>query len=150
MMILRRWPRAVLTPALMLVVAAFLLWQGISILVSHANAPIWLGWVLVALGLFKGAVWSFVLVGLLRHRDIIDRHLAGASDPDTKERVKRYETIAFRVGAILGLVLAIGGTTLALSTTYRVFLVLAGYGLVMAGVFGVLGVRARRAQSAKL
>src|SRR5438046_2646012 len=116
---LPRWPLAVMTTTFMLVVAAYFLWQGIRILEGSLSAPFWLGWVLVAIGLFKGAVWSFLFVGLVRHRDIIDRHSAGASDPDTEERVKRSETLAYRVGAILGVVLAIGGTALALSTIYR-------------------------------
>ena len=64
-----RWVHAIVMVSVMLLVAAFFIWQGILFIVhGGAGIPAWLGWFLLAAGLLKGALWVFVAVVLFRHR----------------------------------------------------------------------------------
>ena len=55
--------------SVMLLVAAFFIWQGILFIVhGGAGIPAWLGWFLLAAGVLKGALWISFAVALFRHR----------------------------------------------------------------------------------
>jgi uncharacterized protein involved in cysteine biosynthesis len=69
-----RWRLTRLTGviAVSYVAAGFFLWQGLLI-VTHPSShlPTWIGWLAIGVGVFKGVLWTFVAVQLLRHRKTV-------------------------------------------------------------------------------
>lgn len=62
-----KWLRLLWLPLVMFAVAAWVGWYGMQILLQPASStPGWLGWLLIAAGSAKAALWTFVAVLKIR------------------------------------------------------------------------------------